>query len=322
MSRRRKPGDSSLELLLDTICNTFGGILFLAMLVSLMLTRTQRATDATAADPTPAVSAADLVRLKTRSRDSAHELVALEEQARQARRAAVALAVPNAEELLTVMEDAERRAGVAEARRTELLATLAADQAASARARTVRATTEREQQRLAEEAARARQRLADAVDEREELVASAVGIRDEASRRATVQTTGRTPLARVPDRQQFALLIRYGRLYLIKKLLGGELVVNEEDFALTPGILLNVARAKPHAGIDLSVTTGRDAALRRITADFPPSLWYAVLVVHPDSFEEYITVKNWLVEKGYNFMPLPTDDVVTDAGRPENQRMQ
>lgn len=322
MSRRRKSGDSSLELLLDTICNTFGGILFLAMLVSLMLAQTRRSTDATVADPAPAVSAAELQRLETRSHDSAHGLAALEEQARQARRAAGALAVPDADELLVAMEDAEHRAGDAEARRTELLATLVAHQAASARARKALATTESEQRRLAVEADRARKRLADAVDEREAIVASAVEIRDEATRRATVQTTGRTPLARVPDRQQFALMVRYGRLYLIKKMRGGQLVVNEEDFTLTPGILWNVARAKPHAGIDLSVTTGRDAALRRITADFPPSLWYAVLVVHPDSFEEYITVKNWLVEQGYNLMPLPTDDIVTDSGSPENQRMQ
>ena len=37
MSNRRRAGDSSLELLLDTITNTFGGILFLAILVSLLL---------------------------------------------------------------------------------------------------------------------------------------------------------------------------------------------------------------------------------------------------------------------------------------------
>lgn len=41
MSRRRgRPADSSLELLLDTITNTFGGILFLAILVSLLLQST------------------------------------------------------------------------------------------------------------------------------------------------------------------------------------------------------------------------------------------------------------------------------------------
>lgn len=322
MARRRSSADSSLELLLDTICNTFGGVLFLAMLVSLMLTQTRRKTDASPADPAPAVSAAELVRLETRADDATRTVEALEAQVRQARRVAGDLAVPDADAQLAAMEAAELRATEAEARRAELLATLAAEQAASARAQAARSTDEREQRRLAAEAERARQRLADAVDERERLVASGVRVRDDAARRETIHSTGGTPRARLPTKNQFPLMVRYGRLYLMKKLRGGELVVNEDDFTLTPGLLLNVAKAKPHAGIDLGVVEGRDAALRRITADFPPSDWYAILVVHPDSFEEYITAKNWLVERGYNFMPLPTDDVVTDAGRAEDQRMQ
>ena len=41
MSRRvrRVESDSSLELLLDTICNTFGGILFIALLVSILMSQ-------------------------------------------------------------------------------------------------------------------------------------------------------------------------------------------------------------------------------------------------------------------------------------------
>lgn len=34
---RRKSEDSSLELLLDTMCNTFGGVMFIAILLSVMV---------------------------------------------------------------------------------------------------------------------------------------------------------------------------------------------------------------------------------------------------------------------------------------------
>lgn len=34
MGRRRRGSASSLDLLLDTICNTFGGVVFMAILVS------------------------------------------------------------------------------------------------------------------------------------------------------------------------------------------------------------------------------------------------------------------------------------------------
>ena len=38
MGRRSSANESSLELLLDTICNTFGGVLFLASGASRMMT--------------------------------------------------------------------------------------------------------------------------------------------------------------------------------------------------------------------------------------------------------------------------------------------
>lgn len=48
MSRRRSSEDgSSLELLLDTICNTFGGILFISLLVVILLNTTSEAVNQT-----------------------------------------------------------------------------------------------------------------------------------------------------------------------------------------------------------------------------------------------------------------------------------
>lgn len=319
MSRRRRLDDSSLELLLDTICNTFGGVLFLAMLVSLMLTQTRKAVDAQPATAAPAVSAADLVRLETRAADASRAVETLEEQVRQARRAAGDLAVPNAEELVAAMETAEHRAREAEARRTRLLQSVAGEQAAAARSSAAREADDRDRQTLAERARAARERLAAASHEREQLVAAAIQIRDDEARRATVHTTGRAPKMRDTDKAEFPLMLRYGRLYLAKKLVGGQLVVNEDDFLLAPGLLANVAEAKPHAGVDLVATEGRDAGLRRVTADFPPERWYACIVVHPDSFEEYLTAKNWLVARDYEIRLIPTDHAVSDSGTVDAQ---
>ena len=46
MSRRRSRKQDSLELLLDTICNTFGGVLFIAILVVMLLQQTGRGSPA------------------------------------------------------------------------------------------------------------------------------------------------------------------------------------------------------------------------------------------------------------------------------------
>lgn len=319
MARRRRTDDSSLELLLDTICNTFGGVLFLAMLVSLMLTQTRRRIEGQSATAAPAVSAADLVRLETRAAEASRDVEALEEQVRQARRTAGDFEVVDAEALLVAMEAAERRARDAESRRTRLLQSVASEQAAAARSSAQKEAGEQERQALAERARRARERLAAALADREKLVAAAIRIRDEEARRATVETTGRAPKMRGTNKKEFGLMLKYGRLYLMKRLVGGRQVVNEDDFILKPGMRANVAEAKPHAGIDLASAEGRDAGLRRVTAGFPPERCYACLVVHPDSFEEYLTAKNWLVAKGYEIRLFPTDRGVNDQGHVDPQ---
>ncbi len=319
MAGRRKASESSLELLLDTICNTFGGVLFLAMLVSLMLTQTRRKTEDAPAEPTPAVSAADLVRLETRAENAARDLESLEAQAQQARRAAGLLAVPHAAELIASMEATEQRAREAETRRTELLTKVAREQASAARAEAAKADDARTRKKLAADAEEARKRLADAVKARDTLVTSAIKIRDDAATRATVATTGRAPRMRATTKLEFAMMLKYGRLYLMKELRDGNLVVNEADFLLTPGLLANVAEAKPHAGVDLSSEESREAGLRRVTASFPPSKWYACLVIFPDSFEEYLTAKNWLVQRGYEVRLIPTTESVHDSGASDTQ---
>jgi len=319
MARRRRTDDSSLELLLDTICNTFGGVLFLAMLVSLLLTQTQRRIDGLPATPAPAVSAADLVRLETRAAEASRDVEALGHQIRQARRIAGEFEVVDAEALLSAMEAAEQQVRDAEARRVRLLQSIAAEQAAAARSSAAKESNERDRQATAERARRARERLAAAVAEREQLVEAAIRIRDEEIRLATVETTGKAPKMRGTNKDEFPLLMRYGRLYLAKKLVGGRLVVNEDDFLLTPGLVANVAQAKPHAGVDLAVAEGRDAGLRRVTSDFPPARWYACIVVHPDSFDEYLVAKHWLVARGYEIRLIPTDRAVSDGGGGEAQ---
>jgi hypothetical protein len=45
MRRRRNSPQSSLELFLDTICNTFGGILFIAILIAIQIRKTEQKTE-------------------------------------------------------------------------------------------------------------------------------------------------------------------------------------------------------------------------------------------------------------------------------------
>lgn len=317
MSRRRQDGgEGSLELLLDTICNTFGGVLFLAMLVSLLLSQSRRRSDAedAAADPQAALTPAELARLDMKAQDLAAELTRLESGLRQAREAAADFAVPGMEAELALLERAEESRDRLEAARRRGLADLAAVQAAAARAKAAAAGKERDARQAAERAAAARSRLEAAVEERERLVQEAIRLRDVRAARATVQTTGRAPRERATSKQEFGVMLRYGRLYLMKVLRDGEMVVNEDDFFVTAGTDRNVARPKPHAGLDLGSQAAMAGPLDERLRPFPAGGWYPCLVVHPDSFDAFVDLKAELVARGYEYRLIPTAASVVDRG--------
>lgn len=313
MKRRRGLQESSLELLLDTICNTFGGVLFLAMLTSLMLAQTQREADDANDVQRPAVSAAEFTRLDTRAKAAVLEIASLRVQVQQAQRAATDLASPDADNLLRNKQAAERSAEQLRTRRATLLADVAAEQAAAAQAAGTATSENRERQRLDEEHELAKARLAAALAARDDLLASAIAIRDKLSQRPTVTTTGRAPRMRSTNKNEFALMIKYGRLYALESIRNGRAALNQDHFSLRPGLFMNVADAKPYAGIDLRVPESREAGLRNIMKGLPPSMCYVLLIVRSDSFEEYLPVKNWLVRQGYEYRLIPGDSPIHEG---------
>jgi hypothetical protein len=316
MSRSSGLNDSSLELLLDTICNTFGGVLFLAMLVSLLLTQTRKQIDveASTADPVPAVSAADLVRLDSRAEQIERELTHLQTLVTDVRNITGEMAEPGYREQLEAMRDAERKANDLTARRVRVLQEIAESQAATARAAGTAATTEQERAEAERRLAAAQERLDAAREERARLVQSAIRLRDDTAQSTTVSTTGKAPRERDTDKSEFGVMLKYGRMYLMHRYNTGGREVNTEDFVVTPGLLHHTAEPKPHAGLELKHGDDYVAEVRRQFADNPPKDWYPCLVVHPDSFEEFLTLKAALVSLGYEYRLMPTSKGVFDAG--------
>lgn len=316
MARKSHLSDSSLELLLDTICNTFGGVLFLAMLVSLLLTQTRKRSEleAETADPVPAVSAADLVRLDARADEAERELAQLEAVVADVREMGGQMADPGYREKLDAMQEAVRAENALASRRVRVLREIADAQAAAARAAGKTAVTERERAEAERELEVARERLEAATRERERLVQSAIRLRDDAARTATVSTTGRAPRERDTDKIEFGVMLKYGRMYLMHDYRTGEREVNTKDFVLTPGLLNNTAEPKPNAGLDLKDRSLSAADLRRYLASHPAREWYPCLVVHPDSFQEFLTLKAVLVSLGYEYRLMPTNKGVLDGG--------
>lgn len=317
MARRRSGlNSSSLELLLDTICNTFGGVLFLAMLVSLMLTQTRARYDAELGDvpPTPALTPAQLARIEIEVEQLQAEVEQLAERA-DAAVEKLGPAVPaDYKQQLVEMDSLEHKVTETESLRADLLADIAESQAAQARAQAALAESERAAESLEQGQAAARKRLADAMEQRRRLVASATELRLRESAASTIRATGQAPRERETSKSEFGVLLRYGRVYLMKVQRGSSLVVNEKDFTVTEADGTNRARAKPNAGLDLSAAEGQAEAIEQFFGAFPANRWYPCFVVHADSFTEFMLIKAEAVRMGYEYRVLPVEGTVVDQG--------
>ena len=109
-------------------------------------------------------------------------------------------------------------------------------------------------------------------------------------------------------------MLKYGRMYLMHRYDTDTREVNKDDFVVTPGLLYNTAEPKPHAGLALKSGDGVTEQVRRLLGPNPARNWYPCLVVHPDSFNEFLILKAVLVNLGYEYRLLPTNKGIADGG--------
>lgn len=289
--RSRGPGDS-LDLLLDTICNSFGGIIFIACLVAILARDTPPA-------PASAMAAADASMLERRISVAEDDLGQLE-----------ALA----------SEQAERadRVGSLEQKRRELKAAIAAlrSEAKSATAaqpdrtspdalRSLR-TANREQsaqlESLLNEIASAEQetsRLAGRASQLRERTAAAASARREMLR---------FPKERRSEKSPFWVILKHGRVYTVRTGSGdlnrADLVWTErgaEAIELTP--IPNAGKQLPDRKDELT------AILRSVSA----GRQYVTVCLYPDSYDTWRELRGLIqgssLEYGLRFFE-PSDALV------------
>lgn len=299
MSRRRRNDDSSLELLLDTITNTFGGILFLAILVSLLLQSASPNTEEAAASTNTPLSAAEQATYEVALEDLQDQLSRLQ------KRRHAADTPPTTPETKTDDEAAALAAEIAEACEDRARAGLETADHQRARSATLEELAQLDERRAAsarrlEEAKRER---ADAAAEAESLVR----LRDKlerSSQASSIEQTAGMPTIHETNKQQVAIYVRFGRLFLMHSWRNGSRMgPNPAYFVVTPGSP-PVARPKPGAGIPIQTET-IDAEVDKMLEDFPPGRWVVAIVVFGDSFEEFQLVKRSIVEKSYEYNPIP-----------------
>ena len=316
MSNRRRTGDSSLELLLDTITNTFGGILFLAILVSLLL-RTASPTVARQGDPTPRFTATEQASLELKLDDLKDQF------ARLKRRPAAALLSDPDPEITRSREESERLS----ARFADALgerATLAMQTATHQRERT--AAIEEASQLEARRAASAERLSAaksanDASLVESQRLAQLKLTLERSVRPTTIDQTVGMPTLRDSKKEQVCIYVRFGKIFMMHSYRGGVRVgPNPQFFVVAPGNP-PVARPKPGAGVEINPDTVKQE-LDRLLSSFPPVGWDIAVVVFHDSFANFQLLKQAIVEAGYQYRPLPVHpggSIIDSGGQREAQ---
>ncbi len=295
---RRRRTEDSLDLLLDTITNTFGGILFLAILVSLLL-KTSSRTDPVADDGAP-MTPVEQAALEVRIADLKARIDEL----------TVRVADAHPDIVSDTGEERERELAGLLDRLGDTLAERARVSAETVDVQRQIAERQQEQARLEEAVEASRRRLEAAEGELDRQLAESAEL---GRRRAELETadqpnvieqTARLPQLRRSTKRQVGIYIRFDKIFMMHEWRQGERIgPNSRDFVVTPGRPQR-ARPRPDAGIAISQAT-IDRELRRLLAPFPPSQWVVATVVFEDSFEVFQIVKQVLVQAGYEYHPIP-----------------
>lgn len=297
MARRNAAKQDSLELLLDTICNTFGGVLFIAILVVMLL---QQTDSRVVSSPKAEVAPGELIKLGKHLSEVSDELIRL-----KANRESQAIIVDkfSTDEVRDLIHR-QRDLAKSEAELQQKVNTLLAQNVLIAAS----IETSRENN------AKVRENLASALFQKQQAETAL----EENRKRRTAEA--RLPLLRSSERKaEIGVVLQFGRIYLWHQYdrFQNRDGLNTVDFVVvgeeSGGI---VTRPKPTGGIVLDESAGSKDAVRRLLRRFDPKTCYFVAIVRPDSFSMFSQFRDVALELGFNYrlMPVELNSAILDRG--------
>ena len=295
--RRRTTSADSLELLLDTICNTFGGVLFIAILVVILLRMTGESEEET---PVQTVAPEHFQQQQNRLASLTAELALLREARAGQQRLAEQFAEQEVRAQIVVRNDLQESFD-------QLQLTYSQQLAAN-----VDATQKIEE---------TRQENVQTFENLELAETKANQLRQQLTeeREARVQEM-RTPVVRSSGfRQEIGLILRYGRMYVWHRYGrdGTRLGLNTDEFVVvgTEGSAL-ITRPKPTAGLPLEDNVLSRGKIRERLSQFSPQSCVMAVVVRPDSYGHFNVLRDVLLDEGleYRLMPMDEEGKVADRG--------
>jgi hypothetical protein len=284
--RKSNLNGSSLDLFLDTICNAFGGIMFLSILISVLAQLQGGKSESSDAPPLS----------KEETVQNAIQAAELEEE-----RAQLLVIVQKLERdqlggdesqllaMLHSLDQAQNKLSEMVAEQSRMSSKLSDVQSAVETLREESQKVERELTNNRAALTAQEQALDDALNAREQKV--------------------QLPKAKVSNKTNILLAMRYGKLYLVTdpSQSGADNFFNEHVEKLVDDQGVRI-RPRQEAGWPWS----DDQSLSRLQAaivDRRPSNFFLTIALWPDSFDSFGKFRQHIVQLGYEYELLPLGDV-------------
>jgi hypothetical protein len=286
--------EDSLELLLDTICNTFGGIIFISLLVVILLSTT---SDLIVSTPPPRESQVDLISTDITRDQLTRELKELKRAVAQQQKVSGSIV---SAEILELVEELKRR----QSEQSRLLVD---------KSETVGETTkiQDELNKIVQDAADRKSNLSAMTSQSKKLLEKLAEEIAERSRAAIIPKMVETQL---PKRVFFLTGQKlYGPVF------SGSGVFNKQDFIEpTPGKQSGV-QVSSSGGMKVELKGGNEHQLVSKFQGITSASFVIQIFVWPDSFEHFETVRLAAESSGlkYELTPCQENTVIqigtTDA---------
>jgi hypothetical protein len=288
MRRRNREHNDSLGLLLDTICNTFGGIIFLALLVCILSRNVGQGTQLRRDVESTSLQYAEVAsQVRKLSAEDEHmsELVSHQRQLLKSMGASDA-DLKHISELLGEIHELENQ--------------IARFDSAIAEEQKKQSVLKNEYHQISEQL----------LVLRAELTRKKAEI---AQRQQRQEIKVRLPISRLTSKMEVPVLLLGGKVYepFEYESDGFSRTVKSSYYKALLDNELTVDEIKKQIGL---VVNTRDQIVhwrKKLTKPLSPDSHYIGLAVWPDSYNEFIRIRNDLVEQGYEYRLL-----ILDQGEP------
>lgn len=299
MSKQGSPTSDSLELLLDTICNTFGGVVFIALLIVVMLRLS----------PTKEISAPAREKSLNQAAEKWQQMVSEHlnslEKLIKKQKANPPEWEPIILESLEKLIQLEHEKIALNKSVGDILLTTASIRKEEQQ---IKKTVD-QLQKSRKQVVQLNRKLDDEIEKEksncDDLSARVSVLMEQQPKQTRISRPVGLPYEQIDTNRQVGLFLKYGRIYFTHQWDNGAYPIrigpNVDDFDIKPGILWNVAKPLPHKGIPIDAGGGSSEKLNQELVRFPAQNWYIAIIVAKDSFEYFQSVKNQVLNLNYRY---------------------